>query len=347
MSISAISDLVGKLTSFSQEAASNMGFVLNNGASSSTGNSFPSDLPQNKAVAIHVYDTSKQEKVYDGLISSTQNIASKGTNFFADTANKATGSDSFSSSIGQAAGGVFGSDSKGFMSDISGMFSSFGDAFGTMDLSPGNGKLAKDYVETFYLPIPNNLQEGISNDYEEQAGWLHDIPKVGESLQTGINTLIEKPTAMWSKKTGARSLKYWENKIQMYNSSGFREISLSWDLVPNNASESQLLHDMVKKIKIYGSPESAAGKLILKSPCFFGLEFFNKTLEKALQFNEVVLVSAEIEYVPGGNMEMYKDDMPKHLRLTINFRDREPKLREDWESGSSKMSSDSSNSCEG
>ncbi len=340
-----ISQAISKLTSFTQDQAVTKGFILNKAKKSvSIGNCFPSDLPKNKAIAIHVYDTSKQEQVYDGLIKTTQNIASAGTSMFADAANKVGGSDKFSSSLGKTAGGMFGSDSQGIISDAKNMLSSFGSSLPNIDLSPANGKLSKKYVETFYLPIPNNLQEGISNNYEEQDGWINDMPILSH-INPAVKALT-KPTATWSKKTGARNLQYWENKIQMYSSTGFREISLSWDLVPNNASESKLIHEMVKKIKIYGSPESAAGKLILKSPCFFGVEFFNKTLQKALQFNEVVLISAEIEYVPGGNMEMYKDEMPKHITLTINFRDREPKLREDWESGSNVMSSNSDVSCE-
>jgi hypothetical protein len=87
---------------------------------------------------------------------------------------------------------------------------------------------------------------------------------------------------------------------------------------------------MVRQIKMYGSLESVAGKIMIKSPCFFGIEFNNTTLNDALQFQEVVLIAANIEYVPGGVMETYRDGQPKQIQLSLSFRDRQPKLQENW-----------------
>ena len=296
-------------------------------------NVYPNDLEKEKTVAIHVYDTSKYEKIYSGLIDTTQNVASGMLSTFASAgsgiANALTGvANQFTSSLEKAPGGFFSSGE-----GSTGTFKNFTSSMSGIDLTPGNMKLSKKYHETFYLPVPNELQEQISNGYEDKPGWINDMPGMG-----AVKGFIDDKTtgegmsmATWSKLTGARSIQYYENRIQMYTSSEFREITLTWDLVPNNAAESNQIQEIVRKIKMYGSPETAAGKLILKSPCFFGIEFFNPTLDSALQFCEVVLISATIDYVPGGNMEMYKDNMPKHIQLSMTFRDREPKLRENWE----------------
>ncbi len=306
-------------------------------------NVFPRDLAKEKSIEIHVYDTSKQEQVYDGLINSTNNIVAGVSSMFADSANtvaKKSGwesmIDKFSTSVKKGVSGFFGTGDNSTVDTIKGFFANFPE----IDISPANAKLNKlgaVYYETFFLPIPNNLQESLSNQYEEKPGWINDMPgfnaEQGGLISGGIRTATS-PTTTWSKLTGARSLQYYENKIQMYNSTEFREIQLQWHLVPNSQAENILIHEMVRKLKMYASPETAAGNLILKSPCFFGIEFNNKTLEKALQFNEVVLTNIDIEYVPGGNMETYDDNMPKHVQLSMTFRDRQPKLKEDWENPS-------------
>jgi hypothetical protein len=184
----------------------------------------------------------------------------------------------------------------------------------------------------------------MANNYEENPGWINDFagvamsmvgkaPVVGGAVQSGIQKgvdLATKATATMAKMTGSRKIKSYENKLQMFNSQNFREITLSWDLVPVSGDEARIIQEMVKSLKSYGSPESLAGKLLVKAPNFFGLEFSNEILNNALRFDEVVLVSINLEYVSGGNMELYEDGMPKHTNLSMTFRDRQPKLRDDW-----------------
>jgi hypothetical protein len=184
----------------------------------------------------------------------------------------------------------------------------------------------------------------MANNYEENPGWINDFAgavmgrvgsarKIGEQIEGGIKKGVDmatKATATMAKMTGSRKIKSYENKLQMFNSQNFREITLSWDLVPVSGDEARIIQEMVKSLKSYGSPESLAGKLLVKAPNFFGLEFSNEILNNALRFDEVVLVSISLEYVSGGNMELYEDGMPKHTNLSMTFRDRQPKLRDDW-----------------
>jgi len=354
-----------KIPNVSREDLEIKGIVNSNLFSSIALNRFPEDLSPEKAIKIHVYNTSKADNVYNGLIDTTQNVLSSGANLFGKAAQASSSwlgsigdnpASSITSTLGKvlgnitidmpkAAGGLFGTNNSGLGDMISSTFVSFG----KLNVGIGNAKLFNryNYYETFFLPIPNDIQESISNDYEEQEGWVNDAPMMGkdETIRSGIEKGTEM-VATWSKLSGARSLKYWENKIQMYSSSSFREISLSWQMSPNNIRESRTIHELVRKIKMYGSPESAAGKILLKSPCYFGIEFNNKTLNDALQFQEVVLVSASIEYVPGGHMETFYDGKPKHIQVSLVFRDRQPKLQEDWASPLSQSGpSSNENSC--
>ena len=331
-----------KLMKISRDDLTTSGITLNN-LNPTMGNfggatKFPSDLEPEKTMAIHVYDTSKNDEVFQGLLDTTQNVMAAGTSMFGEFGNAAasalTGSTQniFTQGVQKVAGGLLGTNSTGIINDLSSGFKNFIGELPSINLGVSNAKLAKTYHETFYLPIPNGLQEAISNTYEEQPGWVNDMPLMGEgSMARGGLDAISKASATWSKISGARNVQYYENQIQMYTSTDFREITLTWDLVPNNAAESRTLHEIARKIKMYGSPEAAAGKLMIKSPCFFGIEFNNDVLDRALQFCEVVLVNISIDYVPGGNMEMNEDKTPKSVSFTMSFRDRQPKLREDWE----------------
>ena len=299
---------------------------------------FPFDLEPEKTMAIHVYDTSVNDKIYQGTLDTTQNVMAIGSSMFGNLVNKTaswiTGSEQHlvGQVVPRADGGLWGNNTQGFLNDVDSGLKNFVNQLPSTAFTPANGKLAKTYHETFYLPIPNGLQEAVSNTYEDQPGWINDMPFMGEGgiVQSTIGSIAEK-SATYAKNTGARHIQYYENQIQMYTSTDFREITLQWDLVPNNAQESKALHELARKIKMYGSPESAAGKILVKSPCFFGIEFNNEVLDNALQFCEVVLVSLNVDYVPGGNMEMNEDQTPKMISLSMSFRDREPKLRENWE----------------
>ena len=150
------------------------------------------------------------------------------------------------------------------------------------------------------------------------------------SPTTAGKNMLASGSALIAKMTGSQNYKFYENKIQMYDSSAFRSISLSWTLIPNNQKETKNLHEIVRKIKMYASPQTLAGKLLLRSPHFFKLDFNNDIINKAMQFTEVVVTGIDIQYSPGGSMELFHDRAPKSIELTINFTEREPKVFSDW-----------------
>ncbi len=208
--------------------------------------------------------------------------------------------------------------------------------------SAQNKKLVTEYKDAFKLPLPNEISENMSHTYGEETGWADSIIK-----KTGVGNaaipLLESGAALHAKATGSQAYKYYENKIQMYQESAFRTISLSWTLVPYNEQEAKNLHEIIRKLKMYSSPETLAGKLILRSPHFFRLDFDNKVLNDALKFEEVNITSIDVAYSPGGNMELFHDDMPKSVELSITFQDREPKTQADW--GSKKIETQVGQTC--
>ena len=252
---------------------------------------FPTDIGENTLI-IHVFDTKNSDMVNAGLEGAATAVLGSVTSAFGDIA---------AGKVPSAVGG--------------GM---------------GNKALKKDYKDAFMLPFPNTISESLAHSYDEEDSWLQDT-KLTAPLINGVVSLAGKTPAGIAKFTGSQAYKYYENKIAMYQSSAARSISLQWNLVPYNATESKNLHEIIRKLKMYSSPELLAGKLILRSPHFFWLQFKNTVLNEALQFNEVNITEISVEYSPGGSMETFNDDMPKSVDLTITFADREPKTHENWE----------------
>ena len=291
-------------------------------------NRFPFDLSPKRAMTIKVYDTKSNDFVNKALESGSKWVENKINAFFSDSGGSSTQTSQASAQAKQ----TNAVNAKGNNSS-SNPLGVFGGVWPELPPDFGNPRLAKELVDTFYLPIPNNISESLSNNYADQSGWINDVGSAIGSIAGGEVKALKAAQgilATYSKFTGTRAIKSYENSLQMFNSQNFREITLSWDLVPNNSAESNALQDLVTKIKAYGSPESMAGKLLVKAPHFFGLRFNNQVLDNALRFNEVVLIAASIEYVPGGNMELYEDGQPKHIQLNMTFKDRMPKLMRDW-----------------
>ena len=310
-------------TALSASGCSSLGFSM-----------FPFDLDYQHGMRIKVYDTKSDDYVNKALDSGSKMVENKMKAFFSDSGGSSTKASSASSASKQAnAVSAKGNNSSSNPLGIN------GGVWPSLPPDMGNPRLAKILVDTFYLPIPNSISETISNNYNEQPGWIDDLakyagklPVVGKGIDKTVGAVKGVVGALtpYAKFTGTRSVSYYENKIQMFNSQNFREITLSWDFIPNNQSEAIVLQNMVKMIKAYGTPDTMAGKLLVKEPHFFGLRFNNFVLDNALRFDEVVLVTASIDYVPGGTMELYNDGQPKHIQLNMTFKDRMPKLMRDW-----------------
>ena len=200
-------------------------------------------------------------------------------------------------------------------------------------MSPGNGALPAEFKGTIVLPLPNNLQEALSHQYDEQGGWADDLDTIAGGIGKNIMENLAKAGAIWAKKTGSRSFTYDRNRIAMYTSTAFRSITLSWTLIPNNKEDTEIIQDIIMDFKKFSSPQSVAKKLLLRSPHYFRIKFPNTIIDKAMQFYEVVCTDISVQYNPGGSMEMTYDNAPKAIELSVSFKDREPKLFEDWDQG--------------
>ncbi len=201
----------------------------------------------------------------------------------------------------------------------------------------GNTALPNDFMDTIFLPLPNDIQEKLSYQYSEQDGLttslMENVP-AGAVLKSAVDALTGASNII-SKATGRQALSYNKNLLAKFDGADFRDITLSWTLIPNNQQEAIAIQDIIAKLKTYSSPQAVANKLLLRAPFFAKLVFQNDVINEALQFKEVVITSIDVNWTVSGHMETFHDDMPKTISLSISFKDREPKTQEAWAQGMS------------
>jgi len=305
---------------------------------------FPPDLEDRFYVVIRVFDNMlssyKGFALSNNIVGMAAGIDSSVQNAFGDVkaADEAFGGEVGSKLPTESIEGIASNVTNqtfegGFFSQFFSSYSGYLDMIRTQlgGFGFGNAKLPRIWKYNIYLPIPNTLTESYSHNYNEERGWLHNAGTPARMFEA-VLTRLGNFSANVAKLTGGQYVRYNQNKIMMYDSTNFRSISLHWKLIPNSPEEAQSIMELIRLLKMFSSAGTTAGKLFLTSPYYFSLEFRNKVLNDSLRFDEVVLTNIEVSYSPSGNLNVHKDDMPKAIDLTVTFKDREPKVREDWAS---------------
>jgi hypothetical protein len=94
--------------------------------------------------------------------------------------------------------------------------------------------------------------------------------------------------------------------------------------MPNNETEAKEIQAIIIKMKKYSLPTLAAGGVAILGPDFFEIKVSNPFINSMMEISNVVLTSLSINYSADGNMQMMVEDgMPKHIILSLTFKDRE------------------------
>ena len=293
---------------------------------------FPFHLGHNRYLEIQIYNTIPGDPNVDLLDAAGSAVNALGSAF---TSYK--GPDNF---IANAKAVITGATSAPKVAetktDITTAISKSWDLWKTQSNQLGNPKLPDSFMDTIFLPLPNDIQEKLSYQYGEQGGLtdslIKNTPIFGGVGEAGINSLTGVSNII-SKATGRQALTYNKNKLAKFEGADFRDISLTWTLIPNNQREAVAIQDIIVKLKTYSSPQAVANKLLLRAPFFAKLVFQNDVINEALQFKEVVITGIDVNWTVSGHMETFHDDNPKTISLTVNFKDREPKTQEAWAKG--------------
>jgi len=176
-------------------------------------------------------------------------------------------------------------------------------------------------VGGFALPFPDGgLEDSVTHTYND------------------ANPMMSKAVSAFSGEMGDLGGMTTGTTIdplvtQIYKGSTPRSWSGSWEIIPKSMAESAAVALIIKQIKISGSPDkyTVAGKAgMLIQPHVFKIVFSNPLIHLAMSFDKMAFKSYSINYFAQGFATTYKDMMPKHINIKLEFVEFGIKYRSDW-----------------
>lgn len=211
---------------------------------------------------------------------------------------------------------------------------------------------ASDSIRPFIIFVAFQAEFNITNAEKwEDAKPVH-FPRGGFVLPFPDGGLIDSVTHTYSQDhpvgsrissaydgfTGSDAATYLSGMVpdpmitQVYKGTGPRTWAGTWQIVPQSMGESALVALLLRNLKTYASPDKTDTPKIgmLIQPYVFKIYFSNPLIQAAMNFNYMAITGYSINYFAQGYASTYKDMMPKHIELTMNFAEQGIKYRSDW-----------------
>jgi len=172
------------------------------------------------------------------------------------------------------------------------------------------------------LPLPNELSETQSHDWETTSGIIGTTLGGLADTEIALGVSTNKAIASYANDSGMRKPLINPGYFQDYKGTMPREFTLSWDLIPNNAEEAESIRTIIYKLKKYSLPTSTINGLSLLSPYIFDIDFSNEHINNVINMTHVVCKELSVNYSVDNSMQMFDDGMPKYISLSMTFAER-------------------------
>lgn len=219
-------------------------------------------------------------------------------------------------------------------------------------------------TETYVtLPLPENIKDVTQIAYSESpvVGGANALQALGSAVENFIGPLgnfnrIQR--TMSDRFTGAAGGAVGDLTGPIYNEviartgvtpnqmltvllqgPRYKEHTFSWKLYPRNRAESEMIRNIINKLKISSRPGTDANRQYFTFPRLFNLSFTinGNQLTKEVSspnylfaFKPAVLTGISVNYTPSGQPSLYKEvGAPDGVELTLNFKEVEYWLNED------------------
>lgn len=176
------------------------------------------------------------------------------------------------------------------------------------------------------LPLPNQLSEDQQHSWEKKDGTAN---KVGGAIGDKVKEMMGKYAfdvgAVMSEAasaTGMRKPMIDPGYFQDYTGTDPRGFNFTWDLVPNNQEEADNIMEIILRLKKYTLPTTTVSGMSLLSPYIFDIQTGNDKINEMINMNNVVCESMAVNYSVDGTLQMFPDGTPKHMQLTLGFKER-------------------------
>lgn len=174
----------------------------------------------------------------------------------------------------------------------------------------------------FCLPLPNELNDSQNHGWELNKGIIstaadelifEKIPGANRAAKIASEAAIA---------TGVRKPIIDPGYFQEYTGSEPREFTFSWDFVPNNAFEANMIINIILNLKKYTLPTSAITGVVQLSPYLFEINIGNPYINNLMNMNNVVCRSMNVNYSADNSLQFFADGIPKYIRMEMSFIER-------------------------
>lgn len=183
-------------------------------------------------------------------------------------------------------------------------------------------RLKKEVKWGFALPLPNELNDSQSHQWETTKGAVGEIAGGLENTQFGIGSITRSASQVLGEaasRKGFRKGLINPGYFQNYNGTEPRTFTFSWDLIPNNPNEAKSIVDIIYNIKKYTLPSTTGDGMTLFSPYIFDLEIGNPIIDVLMNMSNLVCTNVDIQYAAEGALQFIAEGYPKYIKLSMTF----------------------------
>jgi len=176
----------------------------------------------------------------------------------------------------------------------------------------------------FALPFTNGgLVDSVQHNYSGDT----PNPVAAAALGTKIGTTLNSDMSAYASGMVPDPL-----STNIYKGTQARKWAGTWQIIPQSMAEGLAVGLLIAKLKKWASPgHTGSAKVgMLTAPYNWKIVFGNPGIQLAMQFNDMALESYSINYFAQGYASTYKDMLPKHIELSLNFIEFGIKYRQDW-----------------
>jgi hypothetical protein len=207
---------------------------------------------------------------------------------------------------------------------------------------PPYGRATETSEDQIWLPFPQSIQ--MSN------GWnWESVTRKKTILGSVVDGDLGETVTRLTTNVGAVVMKVMEENADrgayhdkgmvlnprtqtMFSDPIMRTYSFEWDIAPKNASESNDVENIIRKLKYHGAPSLAKEDgSIYAYPSEFQVLFFSKGGENKFigRMDRCALTSVDVNYTNANMVSMFKNShAPTHLKLTLQFTELQLQSRE-------------------
>lgn len=217
-----------------------------------------------------------------------------------------------------------------------------------------NAKLVGDLTAKIILPLPNSFSDNQSHE------WSQDTSPIGSLVNSGLSsgtkaletngkgklsaarnitatalkgvTPITNNMGWVASHLGTRKPLIDPGYYQNYTGSSPRTFSMSFDLIPDSAEEAEQIIKIILRLKQYSSPSKIITGVALVAPYYFNIKLSNEYISAMAKFDNCVLTNISVDYGSDGAMQQTADGFPKHINLSLQWKELHMTTREDYDS---------------